>query len=162
MSDKDLTNLPILDDIILPGEADKAVHNASSKVQSSLWDGGDGDTPDAPLTDAQAEMDTEIPEVFQPSTEHPVTDQPDTDILDTVDAPPSAEVQKLPLADAAALSDAPAGTLNEQASTATHELDLEALTDEILDNLMLDMEQRIREIIRQTLRRHLPGKIDTD
>ncbi|MGB5458079.1 MAG: hypothetical protein WBO18_19195, partial [Gammaproteobacteria bacterium] len=51
MPDKNTTHLPILDDIIVPGDADKSVQRPSSKVQSSLWGDEDSDTPEASSTE---------------------------------------------------------------------------------------------------------------
>jgi len=155
MPDKDLTNLPILDDIIMPGDADKAVHNSSSKVQSSLLGNGDSETEDESLTYIQAGTVTEAPEDIQVALEHPVEDLRNIDAVDAGDVSPSAVANvKIP-------SDAPVETLDEQPATTTPGQDIEALTEQILGNVMPDLEQRIREIIRQTLQQHLPGEIDT-
>jgi hypothetical protein len=52
--------------------------------------------------------------------------------------------------------------MNEHTAAITTVQDIEALTEEILGNVMPDLEQRIREIVRQTLQQRLPGEIDTD
>ena len=37
MSEDNTTNLPILDDIIKPGDTDKAIRRPANRVQSSVW-----------------------------------------------------------------------------------------------------------------------------
>ena len=162
MPDKDLTNLPILDDIILPGDAGKAVPDISSRVQSSLWNNDDSDKTGAFQTDDQAGMGTEAPEDTQLAHEQPVEDQLNIQAVDMADvAQPAAAPVEIP-SDTLTFSDLPAETSIGQTAVATNVQDIEALTEEIMGNLMPDLEQRIREIVRQTLQQHLPGRIDTD
>jgi len=127
------TNLPILDDIIKPGKADKAVHQPSSKVQSSLW--SDNETSDLSTTDIDAIDGMEVP---------PATDADDAFAMDE---PVQDEVY--------------AGT-DETRASAINSPDLEALTEEILGNMMLEMEQLLRDKIRQTLSRHFSGEARPD
>jgi hypothetical protein len=81
------TNLPILDDIIKPGNSDKAVHQPASKVQSSLWSDEEGN--DASITGNDAETSTlamdepvqdEAPEDAE-ENRAPAIELPDLDVL---------------------------------------------------------------------------------
>ena len=116
------TNLPILDDIIKPGDTDKAVHQPSSKVQSSLW--SDEERNDASITGNDAETNTL-------AMDQPVQDE--------------------------ALEDA------EESRVPAIELpDLDVLTEEILINLVPEIEQMLRDRIRQTLSRYFSGETGSD
>lgn len=116
------TNLPILDDIIKPGDTDKAVHQPASKVQSSIW--SDEKRNDASIADNDAETSTL-------AMDEPVPDE--------------------------ALENA------EETRTAAIELpDLDALTEEILFNMVPEIEQMLRVKIRQTLSRHFSGETGSD
>jgi hypothetical protein len=107
----DNTNLPILDDIIKPGDADKAVNRPSSKVHSSLL--SDDETNGASTAGGYAEtsLDTEY------------DDQPDSVELDT-----------------------------------DNQINIDAISEEILGKLMHEIEQLLRDKIQQTLRQHFPGE----
>ena len=116
------TNLPILDDIIKPGDTDKAVHQPASKVQSSLW--SDEERNDVSITDNNAETNTL-------AMDEPVPDESLEDAEET-----RAPAIELP--------------------------DLDALTEEILFNLVPEIEQMLRVKIRQTLSRHFSGETGSD
>ena len=116
------TNLPILDDIIKPGDTDKAVHQPASKVQSSLW--SDEERNDASITDNNAETNTL-------AMDEPVPDESLEDAEET-----RAPAIELP--------------------------DLDALTEEILFNMVPEIEQMLRVKIRQTLSRHFSGETGSD
>jgi hypothetical protein len=106
-------------------------------------------------------MDSATPEDIQ-VVKLPAEDQLNIDAVDEVDASPSASISAKIPSDIPASSNAPAETMNEHPAAITTVQDIEALTEEILGNVMPDLEQRIREIVRQTLQQRLPGEIDTD
>jgi len=127
----DNTNLPILDDIIKPGNTDKAVHQPSRKVHSSLWSDDETSASSSISSDADATDQMEVPSVAE-----------------TDDEPAMAEqVQGLVRAEA-----------DEARASATDLSDLDALTEEILGNMMPEIEQLLRDKIRQTLSRHFSGE----
>lgn len=127
----DNTNLPILDDIIKPGNTDKAVHQPSRKVHSSLWSDDETSASSSISSDADATDQMEVPSVTE-----------------TDDEPAMAEqVQGLVRAEA-----------DEARASATDLSDLDALTEEILGNTMPEIEQLLRDKIRQTLSRHFSGE----
>lgn len=113
----DYTNLPILDDIIKPGDAVKAVRQPSSKVQVHTSSIPDDETDDASMARMDAETGL--------ATDN--NDRPDSIELDT-----------------------------------GNQTDIDALTEEILANLMHEVEQLLRNKIRQTLRQHFPGETGPD
>lgn len=127
----DNTNLPILDDIIKPGNTDKAVHQPSRKVHSSLWSDDETSASSSISSDADATDQMEVPSVTE-----------------TDDEPAMAEqAQGLVRAEA-----------DEARASATDLSDLDALTEEILGNMMPEIEQLLRDKIRQTLSRHFSGE----
>jgi hypothetical protein len=162
MPDKDLTNLPILDDIILPGDTNKAVHDNSSRVQNSHWNNNDTEKMEALQTDDSAGMDTETPEDIQLALEQPAEDQFNIEDIDIQETSPTAAAPVQIPSDTPTFTDATEETPNRQTSAATNVQDIEALTQEVMGNVMPELERHIRKIIRQTLQQHLPGKIDTD
>jgi hypothetical protein len=134
------TNLPILDDIIKPGDTDKAAHQPARKAQRSSWSDKDRNDTSTAGTDAEANA--------VPATDAP----PDSSVLITndqsvIDATDRTE----------ALENA-----NETRAPAIELPDLDALTEEILENMMLEVEQQLRDKIRQTLSRHFSGKAVSD
>jgi hypothetical protein len=127
------TNLPILDDIIKPGNSDKAVHQPASKVQSSLW--SDEERNDASTDGADAKTSAPPAADNQPDSTGPLTDEHSA--VDAIDQ-------------------------NETRPPAIDLPDIDALTEEILDNLILQIEPLLRDRIQQTLSRHLSGETGSD
>jgi hypothetical protein len=154
------TNLPILDDIIKPGDTDKAVHQPSSKVQSSLWSDGETSTPSTARSDAE----TSAP----PATD----DRPDTiellaDNQSALDAINQTQVPLVTEADgepaiAEPVPDEIHAEMDETRASAANAPDLDALTEEILFNMIPEIEQLLRDRIRQTLSRHFSGETGSD
>jgi hypothetical protein len=131
MQENNTTNLPILDDIIKPGDADKVVHQPSGKLQSSILSDDKTSLPSSTDKYAETDLHTEI-------------DEPaDIPELFSEDEPIQQEVY------------AEAG----QSQQSPIDLpDIDTLTAEILDNMMLEMEQILRKRIQQTLKKHLSGE----
>ena len=143
MSDKDLSNLPILDDIIEPGDVEKAKHNSSSKVQGSLLQANHSATS-APTA---SESDT--------VTEHDQIEQDLTKTTEVVSARPSDPVAANPSEQTpSAKSDSPLDPPLSQ-SNPDAEQTIEELTETILSSLLPDLEQLLRIKIRQSLQHDL-------
>lgn len=158
MPDDNITNLPILDDIITPGDADKAVQRPSRKVQSSLWD-------DDATVPAPAET-TEKEEILADMDEHAdtagaVAEEPlalDADDLADTAASPDAD-------DAASLVqplnvDSPAETIDNPQTLFTSD-DIDSLTDEIIAAMTPEIERLLREKISQILAQRLFANDDS-
>jgi hypothetical protein len=129
------TNLPILDDIIKPGSTDKAVHQPSRKVNSSLWSDDETNASSSISSDADAADQMQVPSVTGTDDGFAMTEQ----------------VQGLVSAEA---DEAPASAIDFP--------DLDALTEEILGDMMREIEQLLRDRIRQTLSRHFSGETRPD
>jgi hypothetical protein len=129
MPDKN-TNLPILDDIIKPGNTDKAAHQPATDHR-----------PDSIelLTDQHSAIDaidqTQVPLVTEMDDELAV-DKPVLDAVNEGKGETRAPAIDLP--------------------------DIDVLTEEILDNLILQIEPLLRDRIQQTLSRHFSAKTDSD
>ena len=156
MPEKDTTNLPILDDIIVAGDADKAVHQPSSKVQSSLW--SDDDAIDPSSLNIQVETDSPANIDNQPDISALfIEDQPENDSHDQADISAPAQPDQPPSADA--VEDEPLPADNEddqQCSIDTYDID--ALTVAIRDSVMPELERLLTERIQQALKQHLSGQ----
>ncbi len=134
------TNLPILDDIIKPGDTDKAVRQPSSKVQSSIWS-------DEQRNEASAAGNDTETSANPAADDNTDTNEPFTDDQSASDAIDANEI----------LENA------DEIRTAVIDLpDIDVLTEEILDNLILQIEPLLRDRIRQTLSRHLAGEAGSD
>ena len=150
MSDKDLSNLPILDDIVVPGDAKKAVKNADSKVQNAFRPENDRETIDLSVSDVHAGIEFENKE-----------DEPVVFIESTVEDPSEQVSADQPGASPAAgktppvASDRDAASRHKSQTAVTRTLNIDALTENILNSLMPGLKQLIREEIRQALRQHL-------
>ena len=154
------TNLPILDDIIKPGNADKAVHQPASKVQSSLLP--DGETNGPSTTRADAETSALPATDDRPDTIELFTDnQSAIDAIDRTQVPLVTETDDELAIDESVLDEVYAES-DETRASAIDLPDLDALTEEILGNMMLDIEQLLRDKIRQTLSRHFSGETGPD
>jgi hypothetical protein len=149
------TNLPILDDIIKPGDTDKAVHRPSSKVQSSLRSGGETNTPST----ARSNAETSAPPATggRPDTIELLADnQSAIDAIDKTQVPQVTETGGKP-AITEPVPDEIHAEMDETRASATKIPDLDALTEEILFNMVPEIEQLLRDRIRQTLSRHFSG-----
>ena len=97
MPDDNITNLPILDDIITPGDADKAVQRPSRKVQSSLWD--DDATEPAPAETAEKDETLADPDDQADTTTGAVAEEPLSldadDLADTATSPDADDAASL-------------------------------------------------------------------
>jgi hypothetical protein len=154
------TNLPILDDIIKPGDTDKAVHQPSSKVQSSLRSGGETNTPSTARSDAETSAPPATGD--QPDTIELLADnQSAIDAIDQTQVPPVTEADG-ELAIAEPVPDEIHAEMDETRASATNAPDLDALTEEILFNMVPEIEQLLRDRIRQTLSRHFSGDTGSD
>ena len=150
------TNLPILDDIIKPGDTDKAVHQPSSKVQSSLWSGGETNTPSTARSDAETSAPPATDD--RPDTNELFTDnQSAIDAVDQMENPPDTETDD-ELAIAEPKPDEIHAEMDKTRASAIDLPDLDALTEEILFNMVPEIEQLLRDKIRQTLNKHFSGK----
>lgn len=148
------TNLPILDDIIKPGNADKAVHQPSSKVQSSLMSDDAINAPPSTRIDAKTTPISASDD--QPDTVELYTnDQSAAGVTVRKQATPATDVQRtvgVPKQQGV-LADA------EQAQPPAIDLpDFAAVTEEILADLMIEMEQLLRDKIQQSLRKRFPDE----
>jgi hypothetical protein len=167
MPDKDTTHLPILDDIIVPGDADKSTQRPSSKVQSSLWEDEDSDTLEASLfevssADDPAGLNTATPDADQAgTTELQIEDQHDRGAIHQSNASLTTEIFETISQTNSNQADSPAPDLSVRPAPASS-LDIDALTEEILDSLMPALEQLLSEKIRQTLRQRLSIESGSD
>jgi hypothetical protein len=157
MSDDNTTNLPILDDIITPGDADKAVVRPSRKQQSSLWD--DESTDPAAADNNREALLSEID-----SQDHIIPslaeDQLSVEANDSAETPGSTETDDTPALEQNVISDTPAGVVATSAA-ADHIQDIESLTDEIMAAVTPEIERIVRDKIQQALAKRLPAKPDS-
>jgi hypothetical protein len=159
MPDDNTSNLPILDDIIKPGNTDKAVHQPSGKIQNSLW--SDDASDDSATTHIHAESDS-----------HSADDDPADTIELFSDETGIDDIRPDEISRAKTVADEP--PIEETLHEANHEAaaesqkaridraDFDAITEEILDNTLLGLEQVLRENIRQTLKRHFTTATESD
>lgn len=149
------TNLPILDDIIKPGDTEKAVHQPSSKKQSSSW--SDDETNDSSTTTIYAKTNLHTASDDRSDKVELYTDnQSNIEVIDRIDVSPATATDDRPPMDESIQQGALAGV--ERAQPPAIDLpDIDALTEEILGNLMLEIEQVLRDKIQQTLSKHFPG-----
>ena len=153
MPDDKVNNLPILDDIIRPGDAGKVVKQPSSKVASTFQP-----QPDAGTVEVNTNSDTSAHAAQQPEAVKPVRgDRPDDDVLHQLDITLATafdeDIDQQPAANIA---------LQYDAEASMEPLDIDAVTAEILAAAMPEIEQLLRQRIRQTLARHLPGNDESD
>ncbi|MGB5279271.1 MAG: hypothetical protein WBO73_16935 [Gammaproteobacteria bacterium] len=167
MPDKNTTHLPILDDIIVPGDADKSVQRPSSKVQSSLWGDEDSDTPEASSTEVSlagdpAGLNTSTADTDQTgTTEFQMEDPHDRGTMHQLSASLATEIVETMSQTNTNQADSPTPDRSVQPAPASS-LDIDALTEEILGSLMPALEQLLSKEIRQTLRQHLSIESESD
>jgi hypothetical protein len=159
MPDDNTSNLPILDDIIKPGNTDKAVHKPSSKVQNSLC--SDDASDDSSTTHIHAESASHIADDDPADTLELFGDESGIDDIrpDEV-SPATATADELPVEETLheANTEEAAGIQKSRINRA----DFDAITEEILDNTLLGLEQVLRDNIRQTLKRHFTTASESD
>ena len=156
MPDKDTSNLPILDDIIIPGDAEKAVPTPSSKVQSTLLaDDGTATTAPhgaiAPTRELEPSNDAEAGIIVDP-----IAEPYDHDAGTNAPAPPAPTPleELIQTIDEELNSSSSHPDIQPETVTAPN-IDIDVLTVEILSSLMPAVEQLMIKKIRQTLRQHL-------
>lgn len=154
------TNLPILDDIIKPGDTEKAMHQPSSNTQSSSW--SDDETDDSSTTAIYAKTNLHTASDDRSDKVELYTDnQSDIEVIDRIEVSPATETDDGPPMDEVLHDEIFADVETNRASTIDLP-DIDALTEEILDNLILQIEPLLRDRIQQTLSKHFPGKTRTD
>jgi hypothetical protein len=156
MAEDNSTNLPILDDIITPGDADKAVQRPSRKEQSSLWE--DGPT-DLAAAESIAEEDLPVDLDQQVEAEALAEQAPAADASDLAETQPSPAADSAPVLDQTVTIELPADAV---AASRPH-LDRETiatLTDEIIISMTPEIERILREKIRQILAHRFSGSPD--
>ncbi len=120
-------SLPILDDIIVPGEADKAVKDPVSKAQNSLWDNTES------ARHASVSRDDSVKEAMN-------------------------------LSDASIQAEGGDEFLNQRLSKYAPQSgqlpDIEALTEKLIDDILPELEQLLRDKIRQRLQAHFTNSTD--
>jgi hypothetical protein len=155
MPEKDTSNLPILDDIIVPGDVEKAAPTPPSKVQSSLLAGDDGAKTAVALsaTPIASERETDDDDNAD-STAFPIAEHDDEDAVVNAHVPLATEtVEELPQTpDPLVDRPTPNADINPLPVNAPN---IDALTEEILNSLMPAVEHLLSEKIRQTLKQHL-------
>jgi hypothetical protein len=164
MADDNTSNLPILDDIIVPGDADKAIPRPSHKAQSSLWDDAEA-TEDAAVEanaveDSLADVITEEDSASEtgPQAETPAapaqeeqSPAPDEQ-TDTIEPAPAMTAEEDPAPGQPPVADPAGASLDRQ--------DIESLTDEIMACMTPEIERILREKIRQVLETRFSGNPD--
>lgn len=162
MPEKDTSNLPILDDIIVPGDADKAAPTPSNKVQSLLLAEHDSakKAASASATPIASEPET-CDKDNADSTAFPIAETDAEDAIVQANVPLTTETvsERLQTPDHPVDS----ATLNADIEpTSVNAPNIDALTEEILSSLMPAVEQLLSEKIRQTLEQHLAANTDVD
>jgi hypothetical protein len=159
MPDDNTSNLPILDDIIKPGNTDKAVHQPSGKVQNSLR--SDDASDDSSTTHIHAESDSHIADDDPADTIELFNDESGIDDI----RPDEVSLAKT-VADELPIEETLHEANHEEAAgtrkTRIDRADFDAITEEILDNTLLGLEQVLRDNIRQTLKRHFTTASGSD
>jgi hypothetical protein len=155
MSENDTSNLPILDDIIVPGDADKAVPTPSSKVQSLLLAEDDRAAPAVSLSTTATDLEVEQSnQANVNNTASPIAQADDHDAIATAYAPLDTEILEKPAR--ATDNRVRSSSFNTDIEAASAEApNIDALTKDILTSLMPAVEHLLSEKIRQTLKQHL-------
>ena len=157
MPDDNTSNLPILVDIIKPGSTDKAAHQPSSKLQNSF--SSDDESEDSSTTNIYAESDSHIAD--DDTVELFSDDQPGIDNISPDEvALATATADELPIE--ATLHEVNPEEAAETQQSRIDRVDFDAITEEILDNTMLGLEQVLRKNIRQTLKKHFTAATESD
>lgn len=162
MPEKDTSNLPILDDIVVPGDADKAAPKPSSEVQSASLAEADSDKT------AVSQSATPIADELQAddsnnadNAAYPTTDSNDEDAVDQTPVPLTTEAVEVLSATSDLLIDRPTLAADIE-PVSVNSSNIDALTNEILGSVMPAVEQILSEKIRRTLKQHLAANSDID
>jgi hypothetical protein len=170
MDDNDSSNLPILDDIITPGDADKAVQRPPRRIQGTLWDNEPAAEP------AATESRSEEPQSEEPHNEEKLftdIEQPASNAgtlaaeQPPIDTAGPAETHDWTAADNTfpVEQPPPAGPSTDSvdaAQTALTSDDIASLTDEIMACMTPEIERILKEKIRQILANRLPVSTDSE
>ncbi|MGD2159724.1 MAG: hypothetical protein PVG94_00975 [Gammaproteobacteria bacterium] len=159
MQDNNSSNLPILDDIITPGDADKAVHRPSRKVQGTLWE----NEPADPVTEEPHSEENLYTDIEQPvdNSEAFVTDEPPVEAIDLAETHARAEADNMPPVEQPPPADSSTDSVNAAQTPFTGD-DIASLTDEIMACMTPEIERILRVKIRQILVNRLPVSTDSD
>ena len=162
MPDNDLTNLPILDDIVVPGDTGKAAPDTSSKIPHSSWPENKRVSDDSKQAAKHAVIGPdECDEDAAESTESLIEDRPDHDTMIrlgvTLPGSKCPEATPADTAESANPVSAPG-----HVPTPDNAQTIERMTEEVLAEMMPKLEQLIRDKIRRVLTQHLPGNNDPD
>ncbi|MGD8934053.1 MAG: hypothetical protein PVF35_04695 [Gammaproteobacteria bacterium] len=153
MHDNDNSNLPILDDIIIPGDTDKAVQRPPRRVQRTLWD----NEPAEPATTEPHSEENSFTDIEQPadSAEALAAEPPPNDTGDPADTHAWPEADSTPPVE----QPPPAGSSTDSVDPAQTPItsdDIASLTDEIMACMTPEIERILREKIHQILKNRLP------
>ncbi|MGD8803043.1 MAG: hypothetical protein PVG12_07660 [Gammaproteobacteria bacterium] len=159
MQDNNSSNLPILDDIITPGDADKAVHRPSRKVQGTLWE----NEPADPATEEPHSEENLYTDIEQPvdNSEAFATDEPPVEAIDLAETHARAEADNTPPVEQPPPADSSTDSVNAAQTPFTGD-DIASLTDEIMACMTPEIERILRVKIRQILVNRLPVSTDSD
>ncbi len=153
MHDNDNSNLPILDDIITPGDADKAVQRPPRRVQGTLWD-------NEPAESVTKEPDTEeslFTDIEQPAdnAEALAAEQSPVDTADPAETHAWPETESTPAVEQPPPAGSSANSIDAAQAAFTSD-DIASLTDEIMACMTPEIERILREKIHQILKNRLP------
>ena len=159
MHDNDNSNLPILDDIITPGDADKAVQRPPRKMQGTLWDSEPAD----PAT-AESLTEEELATDMEQRADHTETfaeEQPAINTAEPAETNLSIDPDNVTPADQTASAEPSADSV-DALQTAFSSDDIASLTEEIMACMTPEIERILREKIRQILENRLSAGTDSD
>jgi hypothetical protein len=159
MHDNDNSNLPILDDIITPGDADKAVQRPPRKMQGTLWDSEPAD----PAT-AESLTEEELATDMEQHADHAETfaeEQPAINTAEPAETNLSIDPDNVTPADQTASAEPSADSV-DALQTAFSSDDIASLTEEIMACMTPEIERILREKIRQILENRLSAGTDSD
>ncbi len=162
MPDKDTSNLPILDDILVPGDADKAAPKPSSVVQSASL--AEADSTKTAVSQSATPIADELQADDSNNADnaaYPITDSNDEDAVDQAPVPLTTEAVEVLSPTSDLRVDRPTMAADIE-PTSVNTLNIDALTNEILGSVMPAVEQILSERIRRTLKQHLAAKSDID
>jgi len=159
MHDNDNSNLPILDDIITPGDADKAIQRPPRKMQGTLWDSEPAD----PAT-AESLTEEELATDIEQHADHAETfaeEQPAINTAEPAETNLSIDPNNVTPADQTASAEPSADSVDALQTAVTSD-DIASLTEEIMACMTPEIERILREKIRQILENRLSAGTDSD
>ena len=163
MPEKDTSNLPILDDIIVPGDAEKAAIATSNKDQSSLLT--EDDSAETAVSRSAEPIANQLEADDKDRIGHtasPIAEHDDEAAVVRTFTPLAADTNEAMSQTSGHLVDGvtPAAEVEPESNSAP---DIDTLTDEILNGVMPAVEHLLSEKIRQILKQHLaPANTDVD